>query len=74
MIVICFQFSAATLPATLKCVKEMNKVDARVAHFVLPIGATVNMDGAAVYEAVACIYIAQLNGYNFGIGKILITL
>ncbi|XP_046853642.1 excitatory amino acid transporter 1-like isoform X2 [Xenia sp. Carnegie-2017] len=66
--------SAATLPATLKCVKEMNKVDARVAHFVLPIGATVNMDGAAVYEAVACIYIAQLNGYNFGIGKILITL
>ncbi|CAB4022732.1 excitatory amino acid transporter 1-like [Paramuricea clavata] len=65
--------SAATLPATIKCVKDINKVDPRVAHFVLPIGATVNMDGTALYEAVACIYIAQLNGYSFGIGKILIT-
>ena len=66
-------FSAATLPVTIKCVKDVNKVDPRVAHFVLPIGATVNMDGTALYEAVACIYIAQLNGYDFGIGKILIT-
>ncbi|XP_028409361.1 excitatory amino acid transporter-like [Dendronephthya gigantea] len=65
--------SAATLPVTIKCVQDVNKVDPRVAQFVLPIGATVNMDGTALYEAVACIYIAQLNGYSFGIGKILIT-
>ncbi|XP_046854324.1 excitatory amino acid transporter 1-like isoform X2 [Xenia sp. Carnegie-2017] len=65
--------SAATLPVTLKCVQELNQVDSRVAQFILPIGATVNMDGTSLYEAVACIYIAQLNGYNFGIGKILLT-
>ena len=66
-------FSAATIPVIIKCATEKNKVDPRVAQFVLPIGATVNMDGTAIYETVACIYIAQLNGYSFGIGKILIT-
>ena len=66
-------YSAATLPVTIKCVKEVNKVDERVAHFVLPIGATVTMDGTALYEAVACIYIAQLNNSSFGIGKIVVT-
>ncbi|VDM38914.1 unnamed protein product [Toxocara canis] len=55
-------FSAASLPATFRCLKENNHVDPRISKFVLPIGAIVNMDGTALYEAVASIFIAQLNG------------
>lgn len=55
--------SAATLPITLRCVVERNGVSAKAADFVLPIGATVNMDGTALYEAVAAVFIAQ----SFGI-------
>jgi Na+/H+-dicarboxylate symporter len=46
------------MPVTLKCLKQ-NNVDSRVAQFVIPIGATINMDGTALYEAVAPIFIAQ---------------
>ncbi|XP_033118637.1 excitatory amino acid transporter 1-like [Anneissia japonica] len=53
--------SAATLPVTMTCLEENLKVDKRITRFVLPIGATVNMDGTALYEAVASIFIAQLN-------------
>ncbi len=55
--------SAATLPITLRCVVEKNRVSPKSADFVLPIGATVNMDGTALYEAVAAVFIAQ----SFGI-------
>ncbi len=51
--------SSATLPTTMECVEKNNKVSARAASFVLPIGATINMDGTALYEAVAVIFIAQ---------------
>jgi Na+/H+-dicarboxylate symporter len=55
--------SSATLPVTLNCVQERNKVSRRSALFVLPVGATINMDGTALYEAVAAIFIAQAIGY-----------
>lgn len=54
--------SSATLPTTMECAEVNNKVSPRSASFVLPIGATINMDGTALYEAVAVIFIAQV--YN----------
>lgn len=63
--------SAATLPVTFKCLEENNKIDKRVTRFVLPVGATVNMDGTALYEAVASIFIAQMNNYPLNAGKII---
>lgn len=53
--------SSATLPVTIECLEEKNGVNSKVANFVLPIGATINMDGTALYEAVAAIYIAQVS-------------
>ena len=47
-----------------------NKVDPRVCRFILPIGATINMDGTALYEAVAAIFIAQVNNLSLSIGQI----
>ena len=54
--------SSATLPVTLECVQLNNGVNRKAAAFVLPLGATINMDGTALYEAVAAIFIAQLYG------------
>jgi len=54
--------SAATLPVTMECVEDNGRVDRRSSRFVLPLGATVNMDGTALYEAVAVIFIAQSYG------------
>ncbi len=62
--------SAATLPITVRCVEENNGVDGRVTRFILPLGATVNMDGSALYEAVTAIFIAQLNGISLGAGQV----
>lgn len=53
--------SAATLPVTIECVEENLKVSRKVTSFVLPIGATVNMDGTSLYQAVAVIFLAQLH-------------
>jgi len=63
--------SSATLPVTIALLEEKNGVDARICRFVLPIGATINMDGTALYEAVAAIFISQVNGMDLGIGQIL---
>ncbi|XP_017884343.1 excitatory amino acid transporter-like [Ceratina calcarata] len=63
--------SAATLPITFRCLEENNKIDSRVTRFVVAVGATVNMDGTALYEAVAAIFIAQLNGISMGIGEVI---
>ncbi|RME90941.1 MAG: dicarboxylate/amino acid:cation symporter [Candidatus Hydrogenedentota bacterium] len=61
--------SSATLPVTLECVEEKNKVPNEAAGFVLPLGATVNMDGTALYEAVAAIFIAQAYNIDLSIGQ-----
>ncbi|OCU00619.1 excitatory amino acid transporter 5 isoform X2 [Xenopus laevis] len=63
--------SSATLPITMRCLIENNKIDRRVARFVLPVGATINMDGTALYEAVAAIFIAQVNEYDLDLGQII---
>jgi Na+/H+-dicarboxylate symporter len=62
--------SAATLPTTIRCVEEKLGIDQRIARFVLPLGATVNMDGTALYEAVGAIWIAQMNNIPLGAGQI----
>ena len=61
--------SSATLPVTLECVEENNKIPNKSASFVLPLGATINMDGTALYEAVAAIFIAQAYGIDLTIGQ-----
>ena len=58
--------SSATLPLTMECTVEKNNISERIADFVLPLGATINMDGTALYEAVAAIFIAQIYGIDFG--------
>jgi len=54
----------------MACLEENNKIDVRVSRFVMPIGATINMDGTALYEAVAAIFIAQLKGIQLSFGQI----
>nr|XP_033812045.1 neutral amino acid transporter B(0) [Geotrypetes seraphini] len=56
--------SSATLPLMMKCVEEKNGVSKHISRFILPIGATVNMDGAALFQCVAAVFIAQLNNFT----------
>lgn len=64
--------SSATLPVTMRNLEENNGVDPRVIGFVAPVGATINMDGTALYEAVAVIFIGQVEGFDLDIGNIII--
>ena len=66
--------SAATLPITMECLRENTGVSNKVASFVLPLGATVNMDGTALYEAVAAMFIAQAYGISLNIGQQLVIM
>lgn len=59
--------SAATLPVTMERVEEHLGVEEEVASFVLPIGATINMDGTSLYQAVAAVFIAQAFGMDLGV-------
>jgi proton glutamate symport protein len=61
--------SAATLPMTIQCVEQRAGVSRRVTSFVLPIGATVNTDGTALYECVAVMFLAQLSGVQLDFGN-----
>lgn len=58
--------SSATLPVTLDCVQDRAGVSNRTSSFVLPLGATINMDGTALYECVAALFIAQAYGLQLG--------
>ncbi len=60
--------SAATLPVTMERVSEHLGVDEEVTSFVLPIGATINMDGTSLYQAVAAVFIAQAFGMDLTLG------
>jgi Na+/H+-dicarboxylate symporter len=60
--------SAATLPVTMERVSEHLGVDEEVSSFVLPIGATINMDGTSLYQAVAAVFIAQAFGMDLTLG------
>ncbi len=59
--------SSATLPLTMECVEEKAGVSNRVSSFTLPLGATVNMDGTALYECVAAMFIAQAYGLELSL-------
>jgi len=60
--------SSATLPQTMDCLRNRAGVSDRVSSFVTPLGATVNMDGTALYECVAAMFIAQAYGIELGFG------
>lgn len=64
--------SQATLPVTMRCVREKAGVSGRLTSFVLPMGATVNMDGTALYECAAVIFIAQILGFPLDLGQQLV--
>jgi len=61
--------SNATLPVTLRCLIERLGVSPKIANFVCPVGATVNMDGTAVYQGVAVVFIAQVVGVDLSLGQ-----
>nr|WP_235295677.1 dicarboxylate/amino acid:cation symporter [Portibacter marinus] len=62
--------SAATLPVTMERVEEHLGVEEEVTSFVCPVGATINMDGTSLYQAVAAVFIAQALGFDLSIGMI----
>ena len=61
--------SSATLPPTLECATERGKLPGRIVNFIVPLGATVNMDGTALYEAVAALFIAQAYGMDLSLAQ-----
>ena len=65
--------SNGTLPLTMTCVEERAGVSNRVGSFVLPLGATINMDGTALYEVVAVLFIAQYSGIDLSLADQLIV-
>lgn len=66
--------SAATLPITMDCLQENTGVSNKITSFVLPLGATINMDGTTLYEAVAAMFIAQAYGVELGLWQQLIIM
>jgi solute carrier family 1 (high affinity glutamate transporter) protein 1 len=66
--------SSATLPLTIESLIDNAKVSRRVTSFVVPLGATINMNGTALYEAVAAMFIAQTYGIEMGLGETIIVL
>lgn len=62
--------TAAALPITFRIMNEKLKIDTRITRFVLPIGCNINMDGTALFVAVASVFIAQMNGISLGFGEL----
>lgn len=67
----CVSPSSATLPLTFQCCEERLKIDKRISRFMLPIGTNINMDGTALYEVVAAVFIAQLNNINLDLSQLI---
>jgi Na+/H+-dicarboxylate symporter len=61
--------SAATLPVNFECCEDNLKVPKNITSFVLPLGATINMDGTALYQGVAAIFIAQIYGFDLNLAQ-----
>jgi len=66
--------SAAVMPVTIKTVEEKLNVKPSVSQFVIPLGTTINMDGTALYQGVAAIFLAQVFGINVGVGGMLLII
>ncbi|XP_039465496.1 excitatory amino acid transporter 3-like isoform X3 [Oreochromis aureus] len=64
-------FGSATLPLTFRCCEDRIKIDRRITRFMLPIGTNINMDGTALYEAVAAVFIAQLNNIKLNLSQLI---
>ncbi|MGP1716974.1 MAG: dicarboxylate/amino acid:cation symporter [Methylophilus sp.] len=65
--------SNATMPVTMRCTTQNMQVKPEIAGFVVPLGATVNMDGTALYEASAALFVAQLAGIDLSLGQQLVV-
>ncbi|OIJ16929.1 dicarboxylate/amino acid:cation symporter [Anaerobacillus alkalidiazotrophicus] len=65
------QSSSGTLPVTIKCSEENLGVSKKVSSFVLPLGATINMDGTALYQGVCVLFVAQLYGIELSFAQLL---
>lgn len=65
--------SSATLPVTIECTTEYGGVGKETAGFVLPLGSTINMDGTALYEAVAAVFLAQAFGVDLSMTQLIIV-
>lgn len=63
--------TAAALPMTFRYTNDSCKIDSRITRFVLPIGCNINMDGTALFIAVASTFIAQMNGIYIGFGEMI---
>ncbi len=61
--------SSGTLPVTMECAKDNLKISDKVSSFVLPLGATINMDGTALYQGVCALFIAQVYGLSLSLGQ-----
>lgn len=64
--------SAATLPVNMKCTQENLGVSKEVSSFVLPLGATINMDGTAIYQGVCALFVAQIYGIDLTLSQMLV--
>lgn len=67
-------YSAAALPVTFRCMHDKLRIDPRITRFVLPIGCNINMDGTALFIAIASIFIAQMSRMELGFGEIVTVL
>lgn len=66
--------SAATMPFTLKAAEERLQIDEKVSRFVIPLGATINMDGTALYQAAAALFLCSVFGVDLSNGEILLLM